>query len=52
MEYTEMTSEQIKVFIKVFQELFDGKYSALSEHNKELVRQKLRDAKLEYILSS
>lgn len=51
MDYTKMTTEEVENLIKIFQDLFDGKYDPLSEHNKTKILQELRDAKLEHILN-
>lgn len=51
MDYSKMTTEEIDKLIKIFQDLFDGKYDPLSEHNRAKILQELRDAKLEHILN-
>lgn len=45
-----MEMEKVEKLIGIFQDLFDGKYGDLSEENKNLIRQKLREAKMEFLL--
>ena len=47
MDYTQMTTEELINLITIVQELLDGKYGDLTEHNKSVLLQKLRDVKLE-----
>lgn len=51
MDYSKLTTEQIETLIKIFQDLYDDKHDPLSEHNKKVILQELRDAKLEHILN-
>src|ERR1039457_7076945 len=50
MDFSKMTAKEIESFIKLFQEIYNGKYGTFSVHNKNLIIQELRDAKLEIIL--
>ena len=47
---SQMEMEKVEKLIGIFQDLFDGKYGDLSEENKNLIRQKLREAKMEFLL--
>ena len=51
MDFSKMTTKQIEILIKIFQELYDGKCEPLSEQNKAFILKELRDAKLEHILN-
>lgn len=51
MDFTTLKKEDIEKMIKILQDLFNGKYGNLSDHNKSVILKDLRDAKLEHILN-
>ncbi len=52
MDISKLKPEDIFSLIKILHDLLDGKYGELTEENKRVIIEKLRELKLDYLLNN